>query len=50
MAFTALGVLPPGMNVVLQEGVRTGLIDAAGWVILLGGLAVTALWLKWLGR
>lgn len=38
------------MNVVLQEGVQTGLIDAAGWVILVGGAVLTALWLKWLGR
>jgi hypothetical protein len=38
------------MNVVLQEGVQTGLIDTAGWVVLVGGLLFTALWLKWLGR
>jgi hypothetical protein len=38
------------MNPVLQEGVQTGLIDAAGWVILLGGIVFTALWLKWLTR
>jgi len=38
------------MNVVLQESVQTGLIDAAGWVILLGGIACTVLWMLWLVR
>jgi hypothetical protein len=38
------------MNVVLQEGVQTGLIDATGWGILAGGLLVTGLWLWWLIR
>lgn len=38
------------MSVVLQEGVQAGLINAAGWVLLLGGLLVTALWLHWLYR
>jgi hypothetical protein len=38
------------MNFVLQEGVQAGVVDAAGWAILLGGLAATALWLKWLAR
>jgi hypothetical protein len=38
------------MSVVLQEGVQTGLIDAAGWAILVGGLLFTALWTWWLTR
>jgi hypothetical protein len=41
---------PAGASVVLQEGVQTGLIDAAGWVLLVGGLLFTALWLWQLTR
>lgn len=38
------------MNVVLQEGVQEGLVDAGGWIVLIGGLLLTALWLKWVYR
>jgi len=30
--------------------VQTGVIDGVGWLILLGGLALTALWLYYLVR
>lgn len=38
------------MYIPLQEGVQTGLINVAGFVILLGGLLATALWLNHLYR
>ncbi len=38
------------MYVILQEGVQTGVVDAAGYVITLGGLALTAAWLAYLTR
>jgi len=38
------------MSVILQEGVQTGLVDAAGYVVLVSGLALTVLWLKSLYR
>ncbi len=38
------------MYVLLQEGVQTGIIDVAGWIIGLGGLALTAAWLFYLTR
>lgn len=38
------------MSVILQETVQTGLIDLAGYVMLVGGLALTALWLRSLYR
>mgnify|MGYP000518941933 FL=1 len=38
------------MYVPLQEGVQPGLINAAGFVILVGGLLLTAFWLNRLYR
>jgi uncharacterized YccA/Bax inhibitor family protein len=38
------------MYALLQEGVRTGIVDAAGWLIALGGIALTAVWLLYLTR
>ncbi len=38
------------MYIPLQEGVQTGLINVAGYVILLGGLALAAIWWKVLYR
>lgn len=38
------------MLIPLQEGVQTGLINASGFVVLLGGLLLTALWWKSLYR
>ena len=38
------------MFIPLQEGVQAGLINAAGFVMLLGGLLLTALWWKSLYR
>ena len=38
------------MNLLLQETVVPGLVDAAGWVMLVGGLLFTALWLRYLYR
>ena len=42
------------MSVILSQaggaGVQGGLIDAAGWVILLGGIVLTVLWLRHLYR
>jgi hypothetical protein len=38
------------MNYLLQETVVPELVSAAGWVVLLGGLALTALWLRALYR
>jgi hypothetical protein len=34
----------------LQEGVQTGVINAAGLVVLLGGIALTELWRRGLMR
>lgn len=28
----------------LQENVQTGFVDAAGWIVLLGGLLLVAVW------
>ena len=38
------------MYVLLQEGVQTGIISLAGWIIGIGGLAVTVAWLFYLMR
>jgi hypothetical protein len=38
------------MFVPLQEAVQPGIIDAAGWIVGVGGLAATALWLNSLYR
>jgi hypothetical protein len=38
------------MDYLLQETVVPELVSAAGWVVLLGGLALTALWLRYLYR
>jgi hypothetical protein len=42
------------MNVALSQageaGVQGGVVDAAGWVILLGGFVLTVLWLRYLYR
>ena len=38
------------MNVVLQETVNAGAIDASGWIIGIGGILLTALWLHYLYR
>ena len=42
------------MNVPLSQAgevtVQTGVIDAAGWVIALGGLLLTVFWLRSLFR
>ncbi len=38
------------MFVPLQETVQPGVIDAAGYVVTLGGILATALWLKFLAR
>jgi hypothetical protein len=35
---------------VLQEGVRPGVISAAGWLVLLSSLAITGAWLRYLYR
>ena len=45
------GMKPPGakplaMFVPLQETVNAGLVNAAGWAVGLGGIALTALWLR----
>jgi hypothetical protein len=34
----------------LQESVNAGVIDAAGWVVGLGGLGLLAAWLAYLFR
>jgi hypothetical protein len=36
--------------IVLQEGVQPAVIDGAGWALLLGGAALTLLWLRALYR
>jgi hypothetical protein len=38
------------MSVLLQETVVPGLVDAAGWVVLVGGVLLTVLWLHRLYR
>ncbi len=38
------------MYVILQEGVQAGVVDLAGYVIGIGGLALTAAWLSYLYR
>jgi hypothetical protein len=38
------------MPLLLQETGMPGLVDAAGWVMLVGGLLFTALWLRYLYR
>jgi hypothetical protein len=38
------------MYTLLQEGVQTGIINASGAVITLGGLALVAAWVYYLGR
>ncbi len=38
------------MFVLLQEGVNAGVISAAGWIVGLGGLLLTAVWLLYLYR
>lgn len=38
------------MSVVLQSGVQTGIINASGAVITLGGLFLTLLWMRYLYR
>ena len=34
----------------LQQGVQDGLINGAGYLILVGGIALTALWVRSLYR
>ena len=38
------------MHLLLQETGMPGLVDAAGWVMLVSGLLFTALWLRYLYR
>jgi hypothetical protein len=38
------------MHVLLQEGVRAGAIDAAGYVVLFSGLAMVVAWWAYLYR
>lgn len=38
------------MYLPLQESVNAGAVSAAGWIVGLGGLAVTAAWLAYLYR
>lgn len=38
------------MLIPLQEGVQAGLINVAGYVLLLGGLFLTAVWWRVLYR
>jgi|GEM_PF-632561 len=40
------GVKSPTMFVPLQETVNAGVVNAAGWAVGLGGIALTALWLR----
>lgn len=40
----------PGTMIPLQETVNTGAVGAAGWIVGLGGLAITAAWLAYLYR
>ena len=40
----------PAMSVLLQETVVPELVNGAGWVVLLGGVLLTALWLRTLYR
>ncbi len=43
-------MLAPALSLVLQETLYPGAVAAAGWVILLGGLALTAAWLVYVTR
>jgi len=38
------------MHALLQTGVNTGVIDAAGWVVVLVSLVITVGWLYQLAR
>jgi polynucleotide 5'-kinase involved in rRNA processing len=38
------------MYTLLQEGVQTGLIDASGWIVGVGGLILLVVWAVYLGR
>ncbi len=38
------------MNALLQEGVQTGLIDASGWIVGIGGLLLLVGWVAYLTR
>ncbi len=38
------------MYVLLQESVDTGLIDASGWVLGIGGLVLLVVWFVYLTR
>lgn len=38
------------VSVLLQEGVQTGIIDGAGFAVLLSGLAIVAAWWAYLYR
>ena len=38
------------MYALLQESVNTGVIDASGWVLGIGGLVLLAVWFVYLGR
>jgi polynucleotide 5'-kinase involved in rRNA processing len=38
------------MITVLQETVQPGVVDLAGWIVGLGGLALVVLWLDYLYR
>jgi hypothetical protein len=44
----------PSMSVLLTQAnevaVQGSVIDAAGWVVLLGGVLLTVFWLRSLGR
>jgi len=33
------------MYLPLQEGVQTGVVDASGWIVAVGGLLVVVAWL-----
>jgi hypothetical protein len=49
-AFAFALSLSPVLSVVLQETLYPGAVDVAGWVIALGGLALTIAWLVKLTR
>ncbi len=38
------------MSALLQAGVQEGVIAASGWIVGLGGILLTALWLNHLYR
>jgi hypothetical protein len=47
------GWQPPTMTLLTAAGevtVQTGVIDVVGWALTLGGVLVTALWLRHLSR